>query len=72
MNEISSVVRRKSFSFSAFNFHDAHNEHLSRVELSAGDDAGEVFWLDVDSQLPLFASHAAFLARVADLRDGHG
>ena len=56
---------------SAFNFHDAHNEHLALVELSAGDDAGDVFWMDIDSRLPLFASHAKFLEKVADLRNGH-
>jgi len=54
-----------------YNFHDEYNEHLGLLDVRAGDDANVAFWQDLDSQLPLFASHADFLRRVAASHNAH-
>jgi ADP-ribose pyrophosphatase len=54
-----------------YNFHDEHDEHLALIDVHAGDDATSAFWQDLDSELPLFASHADFLRRVASLHKAH-
>ena len=36
-----------------------------------GDDAGDVTWKDVDSGLKLYASHASFIAKTAELLKAH-
>lgn len=55
----------------AYNFHDENNEHLGLLEVHAGSDASCAFWHDLDSQLPLFASHADFLRQVAHIHKAH-
>jgi hypothetical protein len=57
--------------FLAYNFHDENNEHLGLLNVQAGSDATSAFWHDLDSQLPLFASHADFLKRVAYFHNAH-
>jgi ADP-ribose pyrophosphatase len=52
----------------AFNFHDDKDLFLS-IQLIAGDDAGKVKWMDIDSGLKLYASHSKFIQRVAELRN---
>ncbi len=59
------------FIFLAYNFHDENNEHLALLEVHAGSDAACAFWHDMDSQMPLFASHTDFLRRVASLHKAH-
>ncbi|CAF4326478.1 unnamed protein product, partial [Rotaria sp. Silwood2] len=55
----------------AYNFHDEDNENLALINVQAGDDATHAFWHDLDPELPLFASHADFLRRVAYLHKAH-
>ncbi|KAJ0000840.1 hypothetical protein NQD34_005860 [Periophthalmus magnuspinnatus] len=53
------------------NFHDESGDSVSELPLQAGDDAGQVQWVDVDSSFPLYASHSSFLERVAKERSAH-
>ncbi|KAM4531925.1 ADP-ribose pyrophosphatase, mitochondrial isoform 2-T2 [Odontesthes bonariensis] len=55
----------------AINFHDESGDSVSELPLQAGDDAGEVQWLDMDSSLALYASHSHFLELVAKERKAH-
>lgn len=54
-----------------YNFHDEFHENLALIDVRGGDDATKAFWHDLDSQLPLFASHTSFLERVARLHKSH-
>lgn len=44
---------------------------MNELPLQAGDDAGQVKWVDVDSSSPLYASHSHFLELVAKERKAH-
>ncbi|XP_074551848.1 ADP-ribose pyrophosphatase, mitochondrial [Halichoeres trimaculatus] len=55
----------------AVNFHDESGNSVSELPLQAGDDAGQVKWVDVDSSFPLYASHSRFLELVAKERKAH-
>ncbi|XP_063076705.1 ADP-ribose pyrophosphatase, mitochondrial [Engraulis encrasicolus] len=55
----------------AVNFHDEAGDSVSELPLEAGDDAGQVTWMDLDSAQPLYASHAHFLETVAKKRQAH-
>lgn len=55
----------------AVNFHDESGNSVSELPLQAGDDAGQVQWVDVDSSFPLYASHSSFLELVAKERRAH-
>lgn len=44
---------------------------MSELPLQAGDDAGQVQWVDVDSSLLLYANHSSFLELVAKERKAH-
>ncbi|KAM9394081.1 ADP-ribose pyrophosphatase, mitochondrial [Pholidichthys leucotaenia] len=55
----------------AVNFHDESGNGVSELPLQAGDDAGQVQWVDVDSSLALYASHSHFLELVAKERKAH-
>ncbi|XP_040927694.1 ADP-ribose pyrophosphatase, mitochondrial isoform X2 [Betta splendens] len=55
----------------AVNFHDESGNSVSELPLQAGDDAGQVQWVDVDSSFPLYASHSYFLELVARERKAH-
>uniref|UniRef100_A0A3Q4BCH8 ADP-ribose pyrophosphatase, mitochondrial n=1 Tax=Mola mola TaxID=94237 RepID=A0A3Q4BCH8_MOLML len=55
----------------AVNFHDDSGNSVSELPLQAGDDAGQVQWVDVDSSFPLYASHSSFLELVAKERKAH-
>ncbi|XP_068606328.1 ADP-ribose pyrophosphatase, mitochondrial [Brachionichthys hirsutus] len=55
----------------AVNFHDESGDSMSELPLQAGDDAGHVQWVDVDSSFPLYASHSQFLELVAKERKAH-
>lgn len=44
---------------------------VSELPLQAGDDAGQVQWVDVDSSFPLYANHSSFLELVAKERKAH-
>ncbi|XP_026225582.1 ADP-ribose pyrophosphatase, mitochondrial [Anabas testudineus] len=55
----------------AVNFHDESGNSVSELPLEAGDDAGQVQWVDVDSSFPLYASHSHFLELVVKERKAH-
>nr|XP_057906065.1 ADP-ribose pyrophosphatase, mitochondrial [Doryrhamphus excisus] len=55
----------------AVNFHDENGNSVSELPLQAGDDAGQVQWVDVDSSFPLYASHSHLLEMVAKERKAH-
>ncbi|XP_043956852.1 ADP-ribose pyrophosphatase, mitochondrial [Gambusia affinis] len=55
----------------AVNFHDEAGDSVSELPLQAGDDAGHVQWVDVDSSFSLYASHCHFLELVARERKAH-
>ncbi|XP_028311989.1 ADP-ribose pyrophosphatase, mitochondrial isoform X2 [Gouania willdenowi] len=55
----------------AVNFHDDSGNSVSELPLQAGDDAGQVKWVDVDSSVALYASHSHFLELVAKERKAH-
>ncbi|KAK7167570.1 hypothetical protein R3I94_001839 [Phoxinus phoxinus] len=55
----------------AVNFHDESGNSVSEIPLQAGDDAGQVSWIDVDSSLDLYANHLHFLETVAKERNTH-
>lgn len=55
----------------AVNFHDDSGNSVSELPLQAGDDAGQVQWVDVDSSFPLYANHSHFLELVAKERKAH-
>ena len=37
---------------------------MSRIKLTAGDDAGDVAWMEATSSLNLYASHQEFIREV--------
>jgi ADP-ribose pyrophosphatase len=41
----------------AVNFHDDTGEFVGNLNLTAGDDAAKVKWMDLDHDLGLYASH---------------
>ncbi|XP_062875070.1 ADP-ribose pyrophosphatase, mitochondrial [Trichomycterus rosablanca] len=55
----------------AVNFHDETGDSVSELPLQAGDDAGQVSWIDIDSSQPLYASHSHFLQAVVTERHAH-
>ena len=55
----------------AVNFHDESGETFDRIELTAGDDARSVRWIDIDSSLALYANHASFIEMTAAHRSAH-
>ncbi|XP_037112925.1 ADP-ribose pyrophosphatase, mitochondrial isoform X1 [Syngnathus acus] len=55
----------------AVNFHDENGNSVSELPLQAGDDAGQVQWVDVDTSFPLYASHSHLLELVAKERKSH-
>ncbi|KAA8584940.1 ADP-ribose pyrophosphatase, mitochondrial isoform X1 [Etheostoma spectabile] len=55
----------------AVNFHDDSGNSVSELTLQAGDDAGQVQWVDVDSSFLLYANHSHFLELVSKERKAH-
>ncbi|XP_017283559.1 ADP-ribose pyrophosphatase, mitochondrial isoform X1 [Kryptolebias marmoratus] len=55
----------------AANFHNEAGDSVSRLPLHAGDDAGQVQWVDIESSFTLYASHSHFLQLVAKERKAH-
>jgi ADP-ribose pyrophosphatase len=55
----------------AVNFHDEDGKTFSKFTLQAGDDAGAVKWMTLDSDLVLYASHIQFLKVVAEKRGAY-
>ncbi|KAJ8347354.1 hypothetical protein SKAU_G00287550 [Synaphobranchus kaupii] len=55
----------------AVNFHDETGDSVSELPLQAGDDAGHVCWIDIDSAVSLYASHSQFLKTTTKERHAH-
>jgi ADP-ribose pyrophosphatase len=55
----------------AYNFHDEDDSVFKEFALTAGDDAGSVTWMDLDSKLKLYASHKYFVEKATKLHDAH-
>lgn len=53
----------------AVNFHDEIGDRIAKFNLQAGDDARKVRWLDVSSEIQLYANHRDFLEITAKLRN---
>ncbi|XP_046840253.1 ADP-ribose pyrophosphatase, mitochondrial-like [Xenia sp. Carnegie-2017] len=49
----------------AMNFHDEHGKVLQNFQLKAGDDAGDVKWMEVRADCDLYANHRDFLKKTA-------
>jgi ADP-ribose pyrophosphatase len=55
----------------ACNFHDETGTLVGSFNLVGGDDAEHATWMEMSSNLRLFASHVDFLREVANLRNAH-
>ena len=55
----------------AFNFHDENDDTIGNIDLKAGDDAKGVKWIDVSSELDLYASHSDFIIKTAQKLGAH-
>ncbi len=55
----------------ACNFHDDTSDLVGSFTLQGGDDAEHATWLELSSELPLYASHSDFLRQVAKIKDAH-
>lgn len=47
------------------------DDAFNKIPLCAGDDAGEVSWTTVTSDLKLYASHSHFVKQTASLQGAH-
>ena len=54
-----------------YNFHDEDRSAFKGIKLQAGDDASHALWVDVDSELSLYASHRLFLYKAVMKLDAH-
>ncbi|XP_076301128.1 ADP-ribose pyrophosphatase, mitochondrial [Lasioglossum baleicum] len=55
----------------AINFHDNDGSIVGRIALTAGDDACNVKWMDIDEKLNLYANHSEFIKRTVQKHDAH-
>lgn len=55
----------------AYNFHDEAGTILNEIKFQAGDDAGNVRWLDIDQNLNLYANHRDIVGKIAERLDAH-
>lgn len=55
----------------AYNFHDETGNILRDIKFEAGDDAGNVRWMDVDKNLQLYANHSEIVKNVIKRLDAH-
>lgn len=52
-------------------YHDESGEKFDKFNLRAGDDAGDVKWVDVDRSLKLYGQHWHFLKLAAERHNAH-
>ena len=52
----------------AVNYHDEEGTSVGKFPLEAGDDAGDVVWMDIGSDAELYASHKQFVVATAQFR----
>lgn len=50
----------------AYNFHDETGKLVGKMNLSAGDDAAAVKWLDLNKDIHLHANHVDILLKVVN------
>lgn len=55
----------------AYNFHDENGKTVGSLNLSAGDDAKNVKWMDIDNTKELHASHSIIIEEVARRLNAH-
>lgn len=55
----------------AYNFHDESGAILNEIKFQAGDDAGNVKWMDIDQNLHLYANHREIVGKVATHLNSH-
>eukprot|EP00045_Choanoeca_perplexa_P010071 m.100674 g.100674 ORF g.100674 m.100674 type:complete len:128 (+) comp15137_c0_seq4:545-928(+) len=52
----------------AVNFHDEDGKTFGEIPLEAGDDAGDVAWVEAKQDMELFASHIDFVRKTLSVR----
>lgn len=55
----------------AYNFHDELGTKIGALQLSAGDDAMNVKWCDIDGNMLLHANHVTIVEHVAKRLKAH-
>ena len=55
----------------AFSFHDDTGKKVGQFPLTAGDDAANICWMELSSQISVYASHKKMLKIVVDKLDAH-
>lgn len=55
----------------AINFQDEDSSIVGKLALEAGDDARSVRWMDINSQINLYANHNEFIKKTVSRRDAH-
>jgi len=55
----------------AFNFHDPTGQEVGQLPLQAGDDAGDIQWMELSSKVVLYASHSDFVQKVVEKLGAH-
>ena len=55
----------------AYNFHDDTGSKVGQFPLRAGDDAANICWMELNSNVKLYASHKDMLKIVVDKLDAH-
>ncbi|XP_072024231.1 ADP-ribose pyrophosphatase, mitochondrial-like [Amphiura filiformis] len=55
----------------AVNFHDVEGASVGKFKLNAGDDAAGVKWMDISSEIKLYASHQHFIEEVTKRHEAH-
>lgn len=55
----------------AYNFHDDNGKEVGKLNLSAGDDAVAVKWLDLNKDIHLHANHTDFVMKVVIALNAH-
>ena len=54
-----------------FLFHDESGKSVGRMPLKAGDDARALKWIDISSDINLYASHKEFIKKAAHILKAH-
>ena len=55
----------------AFLFHDESGKSVGRMPLCAGDDAMTLKWIDISSDIDLYASHIEFIKEAVNQLEAH-
>jgi ADP-ribose pyrophosphatase len=55
----------------AVNFHDQTGEYVGGFQLTAGDDAAKVKWMDINKSIKLYASHSLIVEKVVKTLKAH-